>query len=354
MYRVLLSREAIVIGTMVSVVSAMVTGHAGRQLMPSMPEITADPMDFLDQVQLLQRRELQQRQEASSPFDVTVTSAPDATCGYLSAEVGVPITCTNKEICAWALVQEDSGVIKCGTEIKVNCYESSKAVDPSLCNDVCQSDTMNLLCTDSDTPYCRTYAFPNGIRDFRCASSSLTTEQSAEHTFYGQKNPNFKTRVANGAAATTELEEALGKTATESDEPTTITKVAPSTKSASTDGNSKSSPAPIGAIVGGVVGGVALIGLAMLGVFFMLRRKRNKTVATQGPINPPVMNFIPQNMGPSMLDSKMVASPHAQPDSAISPLQSDSRQSMFGPPPVYEAPGHESQVHEMGESSERR
>ncbi|OBS22847.1 hypothetical protein FPOA_09170 [Fusarium poae] len=354
MYQALLLREILFLGTTVFAVSALVTGHAGRQLMPSMPEITSDPMDFLDQIQLPQRRELQERQEVSSPFDVTVTSAPDATCGYLSAEIGVPITCTNKEVCAWALVQKDAGVIKCGTEIKVNCYESSKAVDPTLCNDVCQSDTMNLLCTDSDMPYCRTYAFPNGIRDYRCASSSLTTEQSAEHTFYGQKNPNFKTRVGNAAVATTDSEEAADKTATEPEEPATITKVAESTKSASNDGNAKSSPTPIGAIVGGVVGGVALIGLVMLGIFFILRRKRNKTVATQGPINPPVMNFIPQNMGPSMLDSKMVASPHTQPESAISPLQSDGRQSVFGPPPVYEAPGHESQVHEMGDSSERR
>ncbi|CEI70865.1 hypothetical protein FVEN_g9753 [Fusarium venenatum] len=354
MYRALLFREALFLGKMAFAVSAMVTGHAGRQLMPSMPEITADPMDFLDQIQLLQRRELQQRQEVSSPFDLTVTNAPDATCGYLSAEIGVPITCTNKEVCAWALVQEDAGVIRCGTEIKVNCYESFKAVDPTLCNDVCQSDTMNLLCTDSDMPYCRTYAFPNGIRDYRCASSSLTAEQSAEHTFYGQKNPKFTTRVANGAGATTELEEAADKAATKTDEPTTITKVAESTKSTSNDGSNKSSSAPIGAIVGGAVGGVALIGLVMLGIFFVLRRKRNKTVTTQGPINPPVMNFIPQNMGPSMLDSKMVASPHTQPGSAISPLQSDGRQSMFGPPPVYEAPGHESQVHEMGDSSERK
>ncbi|RGP63964.1 hypothetical protein FSPOR_8292 [Fusarium sporotrichioides] len=351
MYRASFLGEGIFLGTMAFTVSAMVTGHAGRQPMPSMPEITADPMDFLDEVKLLQRDELQQRQEVSSPFDLTVTNAPDATCGYLSAEIGVPITCTNKEVCAWALVQENSGVIRCGTEIKVKCYESSKAADTALCNDVCQSDTLNLLCTDSDMPYCRTYAFPNGIRDFRCASSSLTTEQSAEHTFYGQKNPNFKTIVANGAVATTESGEATDVAATESDEPTTITKVAESTKS--TNDGGKSSSTPIGAIVGGVVGGVAFIGLVMLGVFFILRRKRNKTVTAQGPINPPVMNFIPQHMGPSMLDSKMVASPHTQQDSAVSPLQSDGRQSMFGPPPVYEAPGHESQVHEMGDSNGR-
>jgi hypothetical protein len=195
--------------------------------------------------------------------------------------------------------------------------------------------------------------------------------QSAEHTFYGQKDPGFTTtRVANGVVATRESGEAADKTAIESDEPTTVTRVAASTKSAYDDGEkNKSGSMPIGAIVGGAIGGVVLIGLIMLGIFFTLRRKRNKTATAQGPITPPVMNFSPQGVGPSMLDSKMVASPHTQPGSAVSPLQSDGRQSMFGPPsggswggvqssfsspPVYEAPGHEAQVHEMGDSNERK
>ncbi|RGP77714.1 hypothetical protein FLONG3_4173 [Fusarium longipes] len=338
MRRTSLFKEGILLTMMFLNAYAMETGHARKQLMPSMPEITADPMEFLDQIQLLKRRELHQRQEVSSPFNLTVTNAPDATCGYLSAEIGVPITCTNKEICAWAQVIENSGVVRCGTEVKVKCYESSKAVDPALCNDVCQSDTMNLLCTDADTPYCRTYAFPNGISDFRCASSSLTAVQSAEHTFYGQKNPKFTIRVANAAATATESEGAESETATESDVPSTITRVAASTNTASGDGEKKRNSVPIGAIVGGAVGGVALIGFIMLGIFFILRRKRNKTTTTQGPISPPVMNFIQQDIGPSMLDSKMVASPHTQ--------------TTDGPPPVYEAPGHEAQVHEMGDSRE--
>lgn len=146
MYRTLFIEECILVSMLVLAVNAMKAGHARWQPMPSMPKITADPVDFLEQVQPLQRHELHRRQAlVASPIDLTVTNAPDATCGYLSAEVGVPITCTNGDQCAWALLQKDSGVIRCGTEIKVKCYESSKAVDPTLCNDVCQSDTMNLL-----------------------------------------------------------------------------------------------------------------------------------------------------------------------------------------------------------------
>ena len=127
-------------------VNAMETGHARRIPAADMPLITADPMDFLDQVEELRRRELFPRQEVSSiPADLTVTVAADATCGYLSAEVGVPITCTNKDTCAWAQLFRGTGVIRCGTDIKVSCYASTAAVNSSLCNDVCQSDTMNLL-----------------------------------------------------------------------------------------------------------------------------------------------------------------------------------------------------------------
>jgi len=136
----------VLLGMMALAVNAMETGHARKLLAADMPMITADPMDFLDQVEELRRRELHARQETSSiPTYLTVTLAPGSTCGYLSAEIGVPITCTNKDVCAWAQVAKGEGVIRCGTEIKINCYESSKAVDPELCNDVCQSDTMNLL-----------------------------------------------------------------------------------------------------------------------------------------------------------------------------------------------------------------
>ena len=136
----------VLLGMMALAVNAMETGHARRMPTAAMPMITADPMDFLDQVEDLRRRDLHRRQEVSSPIDLTVTLAPDATCGYLSAEVGVPITCTNGDQCAWAqLGGAIPGVIRCGTELKVLCYESSKAVDSALCNDACQSDTLNLL-----------------------------------------------------------------------------------------------------------------------------------------------------------------------------------------------------------------
>ncbi|CAG7562042.1 unnamed protein product [Fusarium equiseti] len=273
----------VLLGMMALAVNAMETGHARRMPAADMPMITADPMDFLDQVEELRRRELHPRQASSSMLnDLTVTVAADATCGYLSAEIGVPITCTNKGTCAWAQLFPGQGVIRCGTDIKVTCYESTVAVNSSLCNDVCQSDTMNLLWHDV---------------------------QSAEYTYWGQDSPDFTTLVLDvdtGATKTMRVDKKDDETSKESDETSTTTDVAASATSSSTDTEDKKSSVPLGAIIGGAVGGVALIGAIMLGIFFMLRRKKNETAPapTDGPINPPTMSFAPQNANAMMLDSK--------------------------------------------------
>ncbi|OTB14652.1 hypothetical protein K445DRAFT_12900 [Daldinia sp. EC12] len=47
--------------------------------------------------------------------------------------------------------------------------------------------------------------------------------------------------------------------------------------------SSKSSGTPVGAIVGGVVGGVAVIGLTILGVFFIKKYQKNAHIITLPP-----------------------------------------------------------------------
>ena len=142
----MLFKVGMLLGIMAAV-NAMETGHARGMPAASMPMITADPMDFLDQVEELRRRQLHARQEVSSAIDLTITVAPDATCGYLSGEFEVPITCTNGDDCAWAQIGDkvgEAGVMRCGTELRATCFESSKAVDTELCDDICQSGFLTL------------------------------------------------------------------------------------------------------------------------------------------------------------------------------------------------------------------
>jgi hypothetical protein len=149
--------------------------------------------------------------------------------------------------------------------------------------------------------------------------------------------------------------------ATNTAEPTTVKKA-----SATMTTNSKdNTPTPTETIVGGIVAAVTIIGLVLLGIF-ALRRRKTKIRDTESPVNQPAMNFTPQSINPTMHDNKMVPSHRMQPVSPISPLGPDGRQFPFGrhsastgrggqmsfsPPPIYETPQCEVRVHEIADSS---
>ncbi|WJG37078.1 uncharacterized protein FOBCDRAFT_207960 [Fusarium oxysporum Fo47] len=53
-------------------------------------------------MEIPESRLLAKRQTTSSPNDVlTVTIAPDETCGWVSGRPGIPITCENHQPCMW-------------------------------------------------------------------------------------------------------------------------------------------------------------------------------------------------------------------------------------------------------------
>lgn len=146
---------------------------------------------------------------------------------------------------------------------------------------------------------------------------------------------------------------------------------------------------PIGAIVGGVVGGVAVCGLIGLGVVFMLRR--NKSMPADHPLPAhPVMAQQQQPPAPPMKQSQYpqqhshlpAVSPYPYSSITVSPAPSDLHPSMvngtvsgFGagapaawdqhpspppfhtPAPTYEMPGPEAReqepVYEIGTDSRK-
>jgi hypothetical protein len=83
------------------------------------------------------------RQITSSSDDaLTVTIAPDETCGWLSGRAGVPITCENRQPCMWM----KSIALICGPlndyrkwEYHLMCYERAEALNTDICNDLCVS-----------------------------------------------------------------------------------------------------------------------------------------------------------------------------------------------------------------------
>lgn len=145
------SSQALLLGAFLQSVTGMDIAHAAQRnhardvpIATSMPA----PLAFIDELNLFAGHNgLQVRQEATTTSSLVVTIAPSNTCGYLSGMAGVAITCQNSSPCSWATISTfgtTSGLVGCDSEIYITCVESSKAVDPSACNDICQSNTFYL------------------------------------------------------------------------------------------------------------------------------------------------------------------------------------------------------------------
>ncbi|KAI1329302.1 hypothetical protein F5Y16DRAFT_106025 [Xylariaceae sp. FL0255] len=258
----------------------------------------------------------------------TLFVAPDATCGYVSGRAGAAYTCNDEYTCN--LLEEPASstgyVACCNGEVcgaRVTCLDYTQVYSSSLCDDGCMQDTFTAKCTNEAQPYCGTVTFFAGIGDYYCDSLSISTAQQLYTTYNGENGVSWSTNVFN-----------LDQTSSASSfdfssfsfTDTSSTDTASSSSSSSTatnptssgggdngssgnggnntsgdggdngnNGSSKKSSTPIGAIVGGVVGGVAVIVIAALGIFFLVRYKKNKKEATAPPTQPMQQN----NMGPA-------------------------------------------------------
>ncbi|KAH7118677.1 hypothetical protein B0J13DRAFT_569535 [Dactylonectria estremocensis] len=386
MYLAPLVAEAILLGALLPHVNAAARKYEQAreehvQALPT-PTPTQDLSGLSEGLMGLQGLDLKPRQVSSS-ITYTYTLAPDETCGYLSASAGAAITCENRQLCAWEV--KEAGVVFCGSEVKTQCFDSSVAVDTALCSDVCQSNTFNLLCTESDAPYCRTYIYPSSVWDYRCASTSPTTPQSVDFTYESQIDPGFTTTTfVLGGSSSIPGGTTLSTDSTSSSELPTSTTIPPE----ATDPPKPKKKTPIGAIIGGVVGGVAVIAFIFFGILFFLRRKKpNTPPANQAPSHSqPPTNYIPgpadQYQQQQSQQQQMAMTPDGKPAIATSPVLSNWHHSaMSGPStaispvsqggwapqpfpntapsaPAYEAPGHEAReptpVYEMGNDAGMR
>ncbi|KAH6869250.1 hypothetical protein B0T10DRAFT_568971 [Thelonectria olida] len=283
---------------------------------------------------------LEKQQKRETPGN-TWTIAPDETCGYLSGSVGAPITCDDYETCLWHVQVAFFCAGSKTTTGHVTCFNREDALNTDKCDDVCISDIYNLLCTETSAPYCRTYAYPSDLRDYRCANTPATRVSSASWTYDGQDDPGFSTTVI------------VLTTTVPPTEPTTTVPPQEST-------NPPEPKPPVGAIIGGVVGGLAILGFIILGAIYLLRRKRSQTESEAPP--PPIQSEPPvamTNTKPhvdSTAQSPTVGSPRqsAWPGSSVVPpdptMSLISRSELTAMPPDYsdsvpEMPGDQNNVH---------
>lgn len=127
-----------------------------------------------------------------------------------------------------------------------------------------------LFSTNDTLPYCRTYAFPRGVRDYRCASLPPTRVSSVDFTYEGQKYPNFTISTFVDVDKSLSIPTSTSISTTTDAEPaaasTTSTEPSPDKKGLSS-----------GAIAGIVVG--VVLGLAFLGagIYYYRKKYRERT-----------------------------------------------------------------------------
>ncbi|KAH6984288.1 hypothetical protein BKA56DRAFT_729804 [Ilyonectria sp. MPI-CAGE-AT-0026] len=255
------------------------------------------------------------RDEADNLSTYTVTYAPNSTCGYLSGSVQIPITCENKGICLWELeyfrfiaceIDKDTGLAR------TKCLQRDEALDPVLCDDVCVSNTYNLFCTNETEPYCRTYAYPKGVRDYRCAATPATRVSSVDFTYNGEQYPDFTVSTFVDVDGTTR-------------EPSESLSIATTTKDAGSLATSSSTTKPkddgkgstnVGAIAGGTIGGF-FVGMFALGMvyWFRFRPRRNpdNTDAPASPSRQPFEHESSKDQPPQVVQERSPISPDLSP-----------------------------------------
>lgn len=242
---------------------------------------------------------------ADDTFNDTVYVAPDNTCGYVDGRPGAPITCNSLYTCAIVIQSAIQRAGCCSSSdcgFRNTCYDSTAVFSSSICDGACLQDTFTVKCTDSTAPYCNTVTFFDGAIDFFCGSNNISSYQQLSTTWDGQTDATewytfIDTPTESGTESATDdgsfvIPTSLASSATGgSDESSTDssdgdTGSSPTSGSGgSSSGNDnaptekKQSSTPIGPIVGGVVGGVAVLALVGFGIFFLVRHNKKKAAA---------------------------------------------------------------------------
>ncbi|SPJ88703.1 uncharacterized protein FTOL_12597 [Fusarium torulosum] len=228
-------------------------------------------------------RHLAKRQTTSLPNKVfTVTIAQSETCGWLSGHPAKSITCPNHQPCMWV---KSIGHIICGKvneqkkwEFHLGCYERDEALNTNICNDTCTGAHV-LLCTDISAAHCRTYAYPDGIQDYRCAPTPETRVSSVFFTYNGQINAEFITTaytVSNSRTPSTELV----SSATSPSSP--LTPPPPSSPAHQPPSNDHN----IGPIIGGAIGGFVALSVVALAIFWFVRQSKKDNTRSPTQVTP--------------------------------------------------------------------
>ncbi|KAF8864327.1 hypothetical protein BDZ45DRAFT_797430 [Acephala macrosclerotiorum] len=305
-----------------SILAIVLGSSLCEALVPDFPRATAIQDPLFDVVGWSPRptaapivpRELFEKRDFLANSASYVLIAPDQTCGYVSALAGAQFQCGTSTNCVFFPVTGSAyGAVGCCTD-PLNCGFRTACVDASAfsgsgCNGGCQLDANTMKCTDSSAPYCGSirYAYPGAtVQQYFCGTETGSTWQTAYTTFSGQSSAarsftsvdravlqSSAASLSSKLASTSSSSSSSSSTGTTtSSSSTTSGTVAPTQTSAAADKKSNT-----GAIVGGLVGGAAVLGLIGAGAFFLYKRKYGKNNAANSPTHTPLNNLDPSKQG---------------------------------------------------------
>ncbi|KAF5009592.1 hypothetical protein FDECE_4196 [Fusarium decemcellulare] len=222
---------------------------------------------------------------------ITISVAPDNTCGFISGRPGASRVCSGDSSCLFfppapSRSVERGGVFCCGTsscEYHATCVNSVEYFESSKCDGGCEVDNYTLKCTDSASPYCNTVSWKGSTFDYWCNDVDITTAQSAALSFKGQKSRVFTTVDEDDLSS---IQSQISEAKTGNIE-TGATRTSGPSATNTDSSDSGASKTNTGAIAGGVVGGVAGLALVSLGIFYLFRRQKKKYTAGSPPAYQP-------------------------------------------------------------------
>ncbi|OBT44880.1 hypothetical protein VE00_04773 [Pseudogymnoascus sp. WSF 3629] len=284
------------------------------------------------------------RRAASSTGLITAYAAPDATCGYFDGRPGAPLHCGTADTCFMFTSAGGNGYIGCcpingpfeQCGFRTNCLDAAAIKNGTLCDSGCLHDTYTLKCTESTAPYCAALTWPaNGVADYFCDNDRITTTQTLYTSYRGQTDKAWFTTTLSSTSLTTSHSTFSDDNGFNAPQPTISSSSSAdgvanpsggtgSGSSGSGDRSTSKKKTPVGPIVGGVVGGVALLAIVGLLVFFFRRRKR--AAAASAAAGSPQQQVAPGPQGPQ-------GPPAYIPDAnANKPPLNPNTNSYYGPP----------------------
>ncbi|KAI0023542.1 hypothetical protein F4780DRAFT_54739 [Xylariomycetidae sp. FL0641] len=199
-------------------------------------------------------------------------------CGYPADDLSSPaITCNGQSYCYF---DRHEGVVGCCTEQDVNdCTLPSVCLESTATAQWSGDPATIYNSTDPEQPHCATYAYDANFYEPLYGASFLGCAAAGESgTIATTPLPGWNPPGEGTSTASSEESSATASSRTSSGGSTvTVTDGGASSSTATAASDDSSNSTNVGAIVGGVLGGVAGLGLITAALlFFILRRRKKK------------------------------------------------------------------------------